>query len=167
MIGIRDYVAKNGFPGVLVGVSGGIDSALVLALACDALGADAVTAVTMPSPYNSPETRADGNELIERLGCKIARVLDRADDGRVRSGALPRLRRRASPTQTEENIQARIRGILLMALSNKFGSLVLTTGNKSEMAVGYATLYGDMAGGFAALEGRPQATRVRAQSLAQ
>lgn len=155
MTGVRDYVGKNGFPGVLVGVSGGIDSALVLALACDALGSDNVTAVTMPSPYNSPETRADGAELIKRLGCtahefSIEPMMAAFDAtlGPVFAGR--------EPDQTEENIQARIRGILLMALSNKFGSMVLTTGNKSEMAVGYATLYGDMAGGFAALKDVPK-----------
>ncbi len=155
MTGVRDYVEKNGFPGVLVGVSGGIDSAVVLALACDALGPERVTAVTMPSPYNSPETRGDGDDLIARLGCaryefaikpmmdEFAAALEQPFSGR-------------EPDQTEENIQARIRGILLMALSNKFGSIVLTTGNKSEMAVGYATLYGDMAGGFAALKDVPK-----------
>jgi NAD+ synthase (glutamine-hydrolysing) len=155
MLGVRDYVKKNGFPGVLVGVSGGIDSALVLALACDALGPDAVTAVTMPSPYNSPETRGDGDELIERLGCQkhsfaIKPMMEAFD------GALAEPFSGTEPDQSEENIQARIRGILLMALSNKFGALVLTTGNKSEMAVGYATLYGDMAGGFAALKDVPK-----------
>lgn len=155
MMGIRDYVGKNGFPGVLVGVSGGIDSALVLALACDALGPDAVTAVTMPSPYNSPETRADGQELIDRLGCvkhefSIEPMMESFD------AALSPVFAGREPDQTEENVQARIRGLLLMALSNKFGSMVLTTGNKSEMAVGYATLYGDMAGGFAALKDVPK-----------
>ncbi|MBJ7354970.1 MAG: NAD+ synthase [Thermoleophilaceae bacterium] len=155
MMGIRDYVGKNGFPGVLVGVSGGIDSALVLALACDALGASAVTAVTMPSPFNSPETRADGQELIDRLGCamhefSIEPMMETFDQ------ALSPVFAGHGPDQTEENVQARIRGLLLMALSNKFGAMVLTTGNKSEMAVGYATLYGDMAGGFAALKDVPK-----------
>jgi NAD+ synthase (glutamine-hydrolysing) len=154
-MGIRDYVRKNGFPGVLVGVSGGIDSALVLALACDALGPENVTAVTMPSPYNSPETRADADELIKRLGCAshefaIEPMMEAFGD------TLADPFNGSDPDQTEENIQARIRGILLMALSNKFGALVLTTGNKSEMAVGYATLYGDMAGGFAALKDVPK-----------
>ncbi len=155
MIGVRDYVEKNGFPGAIVGVSGGIDSALVLALACDALGSDRVTAVTMPSPYNSPETRADGRALIERLGCAahefpIEPMMESFD------AALGPVFEGREPDQTEENIQARIRGIILMALSNKFGEIVLTTGNKSEMAVGYATLYGDMAGGFAALKDVPK-----------
>lgn len=155
MVGVRDYVEKNGFGGVLVGVSGGIDSALVLALACDALGADAVTAVTMPSPYNSPETRADGKSLIERLGCRSHEFAIEPMMLEFEKTLSP-VFASETPDQTEENIQARIRGIILMALSNKFGSLVLTTGNKSEMAVGYATLYGDMAGGFAALKDVPK-----------
>lgn len=155
MIGVRDYVQKNGFGSVLVGVSGGIDSALVAALACDALGADAVTAVTMPSPYNSPETRADGKQLIERLGCG-SHEFEIEPMMREFELALSPVFAQLQPDQTEENVQARIRGIILMALSNKLGSLVLTTGNKSEMAVGYATLYGDMAGGFAALKDVPK-----------
>jgi NAD+ synthase (glutamine-hydrolysing) len=155
MLGVHDYVNKNGFPGVLVGVSGGIDSAVVLALACDALGPDRVTAVMMPSPYNSPETRADGRELVDRLGCRsyefsIESVMQSFDEVLLETFAGH------EPDQTEENVQARIRGTLLMALSNKFGALVLTTGNKSEMAVGYATLYGDMAGGFAVLKDVPK-----------
>jgi NAD+ synthase (glutamine-hydrolysing) len=155
MLGIHDYVEKNGFPGVLVGVSGGIDSAVVLALACDALGADRVTAVTMPSPFNTDETREDGRELVERLGCK---TYEFAIDPMMKAfeDALAETFAGRESDQTEENVQARIRGILLMALSNKFGALVLTTGNKSEMAVGYATLYGDMAGGFAPLKDVPK-----------
>ena len=154
-LGVGDYVRKNGFPGAIVGVSGGVDSALVLCLACDALGPENVTAVMMPSPYNSPETQADGRELIRRLGCKtfefpIAGPMHAFDE----LLAVPFAGRETD--STEENIQARIRGILLMALSNKFGDIVLTTGNKSEMAVGYATLYGDMAGGFAALKDVPK-----------
>jgi NAD+ synthase (glutamine-hydrolysing) len=155
MLGIRDYVDKNGFPGVLIGVSGGIDSAVVLALACDALGADRVTAVTMPSPYNSSETRSDALEIARNFGCKtyefgIEPIMKAFDE--ILADTFNGL----EPDQTEENIQARIRGTLLMALSNKFGSLVLTTGNKTEMAVGYATLYGDMAGGFAPLKDVPK-----------
>lgn len=155
MAGIRDYVGKNGFPGVIVGVSGGIDSALVLALACDALGPERVTGVTMPSPFNSQATRSDGDELIGRLDCAakhfaIESVMSAFD------GLLQPAFAGQAVDQTEENIQARIRGTLLMALSNKFGSMVLTTGNKSELAVGYATLYGDMAGGFAALKDVPK-----------
>lgn len=150
MTGIRDYVEKNDFPGVIVGTSGGIDSALTLSLACDALGADRVTAVMMPSPYSSEEIRADARDLIERLGCAshelaIKPLMDCF--GETLSPIFSGL----APDVTEENIQARIRGVLLMALSNKFGSLVLATGNKSELAVGYATLYGDMTGGFAPL----------------
>ncbi|MBI4898809.1 MAG: NAD+ synthase [Actinobacteria bacterium] len=154
-LGISDYVKKNGFPGALVGVSGGIDSALVLALACDALGPEQVTGITMPSPYNRPETRADALALIENLGCSghefsIEEIMRSFD------GVLSERFAGLEPDATEENIQARIRGTLLMAMSNKFGALVLTTGNKSEMAVGYATLYGDMAGGFAALKDVPK-----------
>ncbi len=154
-LGIRDYVEKNGFPGALVGVSGGIDSALVLALACDALGPERVTGITMPSPYNRPETRADALTLIENLGCSGHEF---SIDGIMRAfdGVLTERFVGLEPDATEENIQARIRGTLLMAMSNKFGELVLTTGNKSEMAVGYATLYGDMAGGFAALKDVPK-----------
>lgn len=155
VLGVRDYVRKNGFPGALVGVSGGIDSALVLAIACDALGSENVTAVTMPSPYNSPETRADAKDLIERLGCEMHEYAIEPMMAEFEKALADTFAGR-EPDQTEENIQARIRGILLMALSNKFGSLVLTTGNKSEMAVGYATLYGDMAGGFAALKDVPK-----------
>lgn len=155
MTGISDYVEKNDFPGVLVGVSGGIDSALVLALACDALGADRVTGVMMPSPYNRPETRADAESLINRLGCNsygfsIEPVMQAFEQ------ALSEPFAGQAADATEENVQARIRGTLLMALSNKFSGLVLTTGNKSEMAVGYATLYGDMAGGFAVLKDVPK-----------
>lgn len=155
MTGICDYVEKNGFPGVLVGVSGGIDSALVLTLACDALGPGRVTGVMMPSPFNRPETRADAYDLIARLGCSshefaIEPVMDAFE--RVLAEPFAGL----AADATEENVQARIRGTLLMALSNKFSTLVLTTGNKSEMAVGYATLYGDMAGGFAALKDVPK-----------
>ncbi len=155
MIGVRDYLTKNSFPGALVGVSGGIDSALVLALACDAIGSENVTAVTMPSPYNSPETRGDAAELIRRLACN-EHEFEIAPMMQAFESTLAEVFSNRTPDQTEENIQARIRGILLMAMSNKFGSLVLTTGNKSEMAVGYATLYGDMAGGFAALKDVPK-----------
>jgi NAD+ synthetase len=149
--GIRDYVEKNGFPGVIVGNSGGIDSAMVLALAADALGPERVTAVTMPSPYNSPETLADAHEIVRRLGCHshelpIARLMEGFD-----ATLAPVFEGLAADT-TEENIQARIRGTLVMAISNKSGAVVLTTGNKSELAVGYATLYGDMAGAFAPLK---------------
>ena len=155
MLGLRDYVDKNEFPGALVGVSGGIDSALVLTLACDAIGAERVTGVSMPSPYNTSATRSDAAELIGRLGCagyefSIASIMAAFDE------TLAEVFAGRAPDATEENVQARIRGTLLMALSNKFGSIVLTTGNKSEMAVGYATLYGDMAGGFAVLKDVPK-----------
>ncbi|WP_428509287.1 NAD+ synthase [Roseateles sp.] len=149
--GVRDYIGKNGFPGALIGLSGGIDSALVLAIAVDALGADKVRTVMMPSPYTADISWIDARDMAERLGVRYdeksivpmfeAFNASLADEFQ----GLPL-------DATEENIQARIRGTLLMALSNKFGSIVLTTGNKSEMATGYCTLYGDMAGGFAVIK---------------
>jgi NAD+ synthetase len=150
-VGVRDYIGKNRFPGVLLGMSGGIDSALTLAVAVDALGADKVHAVMMPSAYTADISLVDSREMVATLGVRydefpIAPMLQGYMDTLQASFAG-----RAADT-TEENLQARIRGTLLMAMSNKFGSLVLTTGNKSEMAVGYATLYGDMAGGFAVLK---------------
>ncbi|HZW26368.1 MAG TPA: NAD+ synthase [Gallionella sp.] len=150
-VGVRDYIGKNRFPGVLLGMSGGIDSALTLAVAVDALGADKVHAVMMPSAYTADISLVDSREMVAKLGVRydefpIATMLQSYMDTLQASFAG-----RTADT-TEENLQARIRGTLLMALSNKFGSLVLTTGNKSEMAVGYATLYGDMAGGFAVLK---------------
>jgi NAD+ synthase (glutamine-hydrolysing) len=155
MLGVRDYVEKNGFPGAVIGISGGLDSALVLALACDAIGADKVTGVTMPSPFNSAGTRSDAFISMERVGCRAEEIpIEPMMD--VFTDSLADLFEGRTVDSTEENIQARIRGLLLMALSNKFGWLVLTTGNKSEMAVGYATLYGDMAGGFAALKDVPK-----------
>ncbi|OYY62812.1 MAG: NAD+ synthase [Burkholderiales bacterium 28-67-8] len=149
--GVRDYIGKNGFPGVLIGLSGGVDSALVLAVAVDALGADKVRTVMMPSPYTADISWIDARDMAERLGVRydeisIAPMFDAFEQGLAAEFAgLPE-------DTTEENIQARIRGTLLMALSNKFGSIVLTTGNKSEMATGYCTLYGDMAGGFAVIK---------------
>jgi NAD+ synthase (glutamine-hydrolysing) len=149
-LGIRDYVGKNGFPGVLVGLSGGIDSALTAALAADALGPDRVTGVALPSALSSPESLEGAQALAEALGIRllavpIAGVVEAFEDALAEPLAgLP-------PDITEENIQARARGTLLMALSNKLGPLVLATGNKSEMSVGYSTLYGDMVGGFAPL----------------
>jgi NAD+ synthase (glutamine-hydrolysing) len=150
-LGLRDYVGKNGFSDVVVGVSGGIDSALTAALAVEALGADHVHCVSMPSRYSSEETRADARRLAESLGTDfrelpINSVVDDFDAILAESFAGQQ------PDLTEENLQARIRGVLLMALSNKFGWLVVATGNKSELSVGYATLYGDMAGGFALLK---------------
>jgi NAD+ synthase (glutamine-hydrolysing) len=154
-VGIRDYVGKNGFSQVVMGISGGIDSALTACIAADALGADKVTTVSMPSRYSSVGTKTDARETAERLGVHYLEIpiegLYEAYLACLSSYLAP-----GSPGVTEQNIQARIRGNLLMALSNKFGWLVLTTGNKSETAVGYATLYGDMAGGFAALKDVPK-----------
>ncbi len=149
--GVRDYVRKNGFRRVLVAVSGGIDSALTAVIAADALGPDRVTGVFMPSPFTSPESRVDAKALLKALNVRLLTIpITRLWKQYVRtlSGTFGE---RASDA-TEENLQARIRGTLVMALSNKFGDLVLTTGNKSEMSVGYATLYGDMAGGFAVIK---------------
>jgi NAD+ synthase (glutamine-hydrolysing) len=149
--GVRDYVRKNGFKRVVLGLSGGIDSTLVALIAADALGADAVTCVVMPSKYSSEGTQNDARELARNLG---AQLIDLEIEGPMEAyeELLSSEFADVEPDITEENIQARIRGNLLMALSNKFGWLVLTTGNKSEMSVGYATLYGDMAGGFAVLK---------------
>ena len=150
-LGVKDYIGKNRFPGVLLGLSGGIDSALTLAVAVDALGADKVRAVMMPSPYTAQMSLDDAREMAALLGVRYDELdIKPALDAYLATlGGL--FEGRAADT-TEENLQARIRGNLLMALSNKFGSLVLTTGNKSEMTVGYCTLYGDMAGGFAVLK---------------
>jgi NAD+ synthetase len=150
VMGVRDYVGKNRFPGVLLGLSGGIDSALTLAVAVDALGRERVRAVMLPSPYNAPISLEDSREMAGILGVRYDEI---AIEPMMRAfgEALAGEFRGLAPDATEENIQARIRGTLLMALSNKFGAIVLTTGNKSEMAVGYATLYGDMAGGFGVL----------------
>jgi NAD+ synthase (glutamine-hydrolysing) len=150
-LGLRDYVAKNGFREIVVGVSGGIDSALTAALAVEALGPERVHTVSMPSRFSSEATRGDARRLAESLGVDfrevpIDPVVTTFEEAlRPSFGELPR-------DLAEENLQARIRGVLLMALSNKFGWLVVATGNKSELSVGYATLYGDMAGGFALLK---------------
>ena len=149
--GVRDYIGKNGFPGAIIGLSGGIDSALVLAIAVDALGADKVRTVMLPSPYTADISWIDARDMADRLGVQhdeisIAPMFDQFNN------ALAPLFVGRQPDTTEENIQARIRGTLLMALSNKTGAIVLTTGNKSEMATGYCTLYGDMAGGFAVIK---------------
>jgi NAD+ synthase (glutamine-hydrolysing) len=154
-LGLRDYVRKNGFREVVVGVSGGIDSALVSTLAADALGPDVVRAVAMPSPYSSPESLEDAQDLATRLGVRFE-VIPIEGTLRAYLGALAPAFEGTEPDVTEENIQARIRGNLLMALSNKYGGLVLATGNKSEYAVGYSTLYGDMAGGFAPIKDVPK-----------
>ena len=150
-LGTADYVRKNGFPGAVLGLSGGIDSALALTVAADALGADAVTAVSMPSRYTAAMNRDDAAVLADRLGVRLLE-LPIEDLARAYAAALAGPFAGTEPDVAEENLQARIRGNLLMALSNKFGWLVLTTGNKSELSVGYATLYGDMAGGFAVLK---------------
>jgi len=151
VMGVRDYVGKNRFPGVLLGLSGGVDSALTLAIAVDALGRDRVRAVMLPSQFTREISVEDAREMAGVVGVRydevpIGPMVD------AFAAALSDEFRGMAPDATEENIQARIRGTLLMALSNKHGSIVLTTGNKSEMAVGYATLYGDMAGGFAVLK---------------
>ncbi|MDA8229887.1 MAG: NAD+ synthase [Magnetospirillum sp.] len=151
MLGLRDYVTKNGFPGVVLGLSGGIDSALCAALAVDALGRDKVWCVMMPSPYTSAESLEDAASVAALLGCRLDTVgIEPAMDA-FQSMLAPVFAGRA-PDITEENLQSRARGMTLMALSNKFGPMVLSTGNKSEMSCGYATLYGDMCGGFAALK---------------
>ena len=149
--GVRDYLGKNGFPGAIIGLSGGVDSALVLAVAVDALGADKVRAVMMPSPYTADISWIDAREMAERLGVRYDEIAIAPMVDAFRAGLAGQFAGLAEDT-TEENIQARIRGTLLMALSNKTGSIVLTTGNKSEMATGYCTLYGDMAGGFAVIK---------------
>ena len=150
-LGVRDYILKNKFPGVLLGLSGGIDSALTLTVAVDALGADKVRAVMMPSPYTAQMSIDDSREMAKLLGVRYEELDIQPAFAALESTLSPLFKGLPSDT-TEENLQARIRGTLLMALSNKTGSLVLTTGNKSEMTVGYATLYGDMAGGFAVLK---------------
>ena len=155
VVGIRDYVRKNGFKQVVIGLSGGIDSALTAVLAVDALGADHVLAVFMPSPYTSRESREDAEDIARRLSIRVETIpITRPFKTYLRS--LDPLLEGRPVDMTEENLQARIRGNFLMALSNKFGYLVLTTGNKSEMSVGYATLYGDMAGGFAVIKDVPK-----------
>jgi len=154
-LGVRDYLGKNGFPGAIVGLSGGVDSALTLAIAVDALGRDRVRAVMMPSPWTSQMSLDDARDTIRRLGVQYDEI--------PIAGAMEQFAVLLAPTfaqlgpqpdwdTTDENLQARIRGMILMALSNRTGRIVLTTGNKSEMAVGYATLYGDMAGGFAVIK---------------
>jgi NAD+ synthase (glutamine-hydrolysing) len=167
VLGLRDYVFKNGFRHVGVALSGGIDSALVALLASDAVGPDRLSCVVMPSPHSSPATQEDARTIARNLGCELIEVeieplmsgFERALGGHLdeEEVAVPRDPTRPSePDLTAENIQARIRGTLMMALSNRHGWLVLTTGNKSEMSVGYATLYGDMAGGFAVIKDVPK-----------
>ena len=151
VLGVRDYLGKNGFPGAILGLSGGIDSALVLAVAVDALGADKVRAVMMPSPYTADISWIDAREMAERVKVRYDEISIVPEFEAFKASLAGEFKGLPEDT-TEENIQARIRGVFLMALSNKFGSIVLTTGNKSEMATGYCTLYGDMAGGFAVIK---------------
>jgi NAD+ synthase (glutamine-hydrolysing) len=151
VMGVRDYVEKNRFPGVVIGLSGGIDSALTLCLAVDAIGADRVQAVSMPSRYTASMSVEDAQAQARSLGVKFS-VIPIEPMFEAFLGGLKEEFAGRAPDSTEENLQARARGTLLMAISNKTGKLVLTTGNKSEMSVGYATLYGDMAGGFAAIK---------------
>ncbi|MCU0839424.1 MAG: NAD+ synthase [Rhodospirillales bacterium] len=150
-VGLADYVNKNGFPGVVIGLSGGIDSALTAAVAVDSLGAARVHCVMMPSPYTSPESLEDAAEVARLLGVSLDQVSIEPAMAAFRDMLAPLFAGRA-PDITEENIQARCRGLVLMAISNTFGRMVLTTGNKSEMSVGYSTLYGDMCGGFSVLK---------------
>lgn len=145
--GLRDYMSKTGFSSVLLGLSGGIDSAIVAAIAVDALGAENVRCVMMPSEYTAPDSLADAKEVAQLLGCHLDNVSIGPGRAAITETLAP-LFDGYEPDLTEENIQSRLRGLLLMAMSNKFGSMVLTTGNKSEVAVGYATIYGDMAGGY-------------------
>ena len=151
-LGLSDYVRKNGFEEIVVGVSGGIDSALVAALAAEALGAERVHCVSMPSRYSSEGTRGDAQQLAENLGCDFREIAIEPIVERVHRRARAQSSRTSSPTSPRRTCRRALRGVLLMALSNKFGWLLVATGNKSEMSVGYATLYGDMAGGFALLK---------------
>jgi NAD+ synthetase len=154
-LGLRDYVQKNNFPSVVLGLSGGVDSALTLAICVDALGADKVHAVMMPSKFTTNISLDDARDMAARVGVKYTELaIEALYDLYVHTLKEPF--KNTTFDATEENLQARIRGMLLMALSNKFGGIVITTGNKSEMAVGYCTLYGDMAGGFALLKDVPK-----------
>jgi NAD+ synthase (glutamine-hydrolysing) len=160
VLGVRDYLGKNGFPGALLGLSGGIDSALVLAIAVDAIGADKLRTVMMPSPYTADISWIDACEMAERMKVRYDEISIVPQFDAFKASLAGEFKGLAEDT-TEENIQARIRGTLLMALSNKFGSIVLTTGNKSELATGYCTLYGDMAGGFAVIKDLAKTTVFR------
>jgi len=155
VLGLRDYINKNRFRGVVLGLSGGIDSALTLALAVDALGAERVEAVMMPFRYTSDMSKNDAADQAARMGVRYSSMsIEPIYDAFM--ATLSEEFANCAPDTTEENLQARCRGVLLMAISNKKGYLVLTTGNKSEIAVGYSTLYGDMAGGFDALKDVPK-----------
>ncbi len=160
VMGVRDYLGKNNFPGAIVGLSGGIDSALVLAIAVDALGKDKIRTVMMPSPYTADISWIDARDMAARLGVRYDEISIVPEFEAFKKSLAVEFEGREEDT-TEENIQARVRGTLLMALSNKFGAIVLTTGNKSELATGYCTLYGDMAGGFAALKDLAKTTVFR------
>ena len=149
--GLRDYVEKNGFPGIVLGLSGGVDSALSAAVGVDALGADRVLGVRLPSPFTGTVSMEEAQFVADRLGIRLLTLPIGTVMASAETTLAPVFERRPRDV-TEENLQARIRGLLLMALSNKFGSMLLTTGNKSEMSVGYATLYGDMCGGFSVLK---------------
>jgi NAD+ synthase (glutamine-hydrolysing) len=155
ILGTRDYLRKNGFKNVVIGLSGGLDSSLVAAIASSALGRENVIGVSMPGPFTSTETRRDAKKVAENIGIKFLEIPIRSIYSAYLEG-LAHVFKGRSQDVTEENIQARIRGDLIMALSNKFGWLVLATGNKSELATGYCTLYGDMAGGFAVLKDIPK-----------
>lgn len=151
VLGLRDYVTKNGFPGVLLGLSGGVDSAICAAIAVDAVGPEKVWAVMMPSPYTSQDSLDDATDVAQRLNIRLDNVsIEPAMQ--AFDGMLKNIFAKKGKDTTEENLQSRSRGVALMALSNKFGHMLLATGNKSEMSVGYATLYGDMCGGFAILK---------------
>jgi NAD+ synthase (glutamine-hydrolysing) len=153
--GLKDYVLKNGFNHVVVGLSGGIDSALTAAIAVAALSDERVTAVSMPSRYSSPGTKTDARRVAENLGIPFLEIpIEPIFQATLRT--LQPIFKQRPPDVTEENLQARIRGLLLMALSNKFHWLVLATGNKSELSTGYCTLYGDMVGGFAVIKDLPK-----------
>ncbi|MDZ4075440.1 MAG: NAD+ synthase [Hylemonella sp.] len=160
VLGVHDYVGKNGFPGAIIGLSGGIDSALVLAIAVDALGAERVRTVMMPSPYTADISWIDARDMAQRMGVQYDEISIVPEFEAFKASLAQEFRGLPEDT-TEENIQARIRGTLLMALSNKSGRIVLTTGNKSEMATGYCTLYGDMAGGFAVIKDLAKTTVFR------
>ena len=151
MVGLADYVRKNGFPGVLLGLSGGIDSALSAAVAVDALGADRVRAVMLPSQYTSVASLEDAAECARLLGIRCDTVPITEPVAAFGRAFAPLFEGRQADI-TEENMQSRARALILMAMSNKFGDMLLTTGNKSEMSVGYATLYGDMCGGYSVLK---------------
>ena len=151
MLGLRDYVRKNHFPGIVLGMSGGIDSALTAAVAVDALGAAHVRGVRLPSRFTSRESLDDAKESATLLGMRLDTIPIEAPVAATEAALAPVFEGKPRDV-TEENIQARIRGVLLMGISNKFGELLVTTGNKSEMSVGYATLYGDMCGGYSVLK---------------